>query len=117
MVRVSPNAIKAWRESEVVSEAKDDPGNAEVIAEYRPEQLPRGPPALRRYPLLEHHGVHALIHRHPQLHHHTHLGHEAHLPFVQVRVGLRALFVGSAEARAAVRGTLGYRHQLSSADR
>jgi transposase len=34
VVAVSSNAIKAWRESEVVSGAKDDPGDAEVIAEY-----------------------------------------------------------------------------------
>lgn len=34
VVAVSPNAIKAWREGEVVSGAKDDPGDAEVIAEY-----------------------------------------------------------------------------------
>jgi transposase len=34
VVPVSPNAIKAWRESEVISGAKDDPGDAEVIAEY-----------------------------------------------------------------------------------
>ena len=34
VVPVAPNAIKAWRESEVVSGAKDDPGDAEVIAEY-----------------------------------------------------------------------------------
>jgi transposase len=34
VVPVSPNAIKAWRESEVVSGAKTDPGDAEVIAEY-----------------------------------------------------------------------------------
>ena len=34
VVPVSPNAIKAWRESEVVSGAKNDPGDAEVIAEY-----------------------------------------------------------------------------------
>lgn len=34
VVAVSPNAIKAWRESEVCSGAKDDPGDAEVIAEY-----------------------------------------------------------------------------------
>jgi transposase len=34
VVPVSPNAIKAWRESEVVSGAKDDPGDAEVIGEY-----------------------------------------------------------------------------------
>lgn len=34
VVPVSPNAIKAWREGEVVSGAKDDPGDAEVIAEY-----------------------------------------------------------------------------------
>lgn len=34
VVPVSPNAIKAWRESEVLSGAKNDPGDAEVIAEY-----------------------------------------------------------------------------------
>jgi transposase len=34
VVAVNPAAIKAWRESEVVSGAKDDPGDAEVIAEY-----------------------------------------------------------------------------------
>ena len=31
---VSPNAIKTWREGEVVSGAKSDSGDAEVIAEY-----------------------------------------------------------------------------------
>ena len=34
VVPVSPNGIKAWREAEVLSGAKDDPGDAEVIAEY-----------------------------------------------------------------------------------
>jgi transposase len=34
VVPVKPNAIKAWRESEVLSGAKDDAGDAEVIAEY-----------------------------------------------------------------------------------
>jgi transposase len=34
VVPVSPNAIKAWRDGEVVSGAKDDAGDAEVIAEY-----------------------------------------------------------------------------------
>jgi transposase len=34
VVAVSPSAIKAWRESEVVSGAKSDPGDASVIAEY-----------------------------------------------------------------------------------
>ena len=34
VVPVSPNAIKAWREAEVVSGAKSDPGDAEVICEY-----------------------------------------------------------------------------------
>lgn len=34
VVAVSPNAIKAWREGEIVSGAKDDSGDAEVIAEY-----------------------------------------------------------------------------------
>lgn len=34
VVAVSPNAIKQWREAEVVSGAKDDAGDAQVIAEY-----------------------------------------------------------------------------------
>ena len=34
VVVVSPNAIKAWREGEVVSGAKSDPADAAVIAEY-----------------------------------------------------------------------------------
>ena len=34
MVPVSPNAIKTWREGEVVSGAKSDAGDALVIAEY-----------------------------------------------------------------------------------
>lgn len=34
VVPVSPNAIKAWREGEVVSGAKSDPGDAAIIAEY-----------------------------------------------------------------------------------
>lgn len=34
VVPVSPNAIKAWREAEVASGAKSDPGDARVIAEY-----------------------------------------------------------------------------------
>lgn len=31
---VQPNAIKAWRDAEVLSGAKTDPGDAELIAEY-----------------------------------------------------------------------------------
>jgi transposase len=34
VVPVKPNAIKAWREGEVVSGAKSDAGDAQVIAEY-----------------------------------------------------------------------------------
>ena len=34
VVPVSPNAIKTWREGEVVSGAKSDAGDAAVIAEY-----------------------------------------------------------------------------------
>jgi transposase len=34
VVPVKPNAIKAWRDSEVLSGAKSDAGDAEVIAEY-----------------------------------------------------------------------------------
>ncbi len=34
VVAVSPNAIKVWREGEVASGAKSDPGDAAVIAEY-----------------------------------------------------------------------------------
>jgi transposase len=34
VVPVSPNAIKAWRDAEVISGAKSDAGDARVIAEY-----------------------------------------------------------------------------------
>lgn len=34
IVAVKPNAIKTWREGEVISGAKSDPGDAHVIAEY-----------------------------------------------------------------------------------
>jgi len=34
VIPVSPNAIKAWRDAEVVSGAKSDTGDAQVIAEY-----------------------------------------------------------------------------------
>jgi transposase len=34
VVPVKPNAIKAWREAEVLSGAKSDPGDAAVIADY-----------------------------------------------------------------------------------
>ncbi|TGA88452.1 IS110 family transposase [Streptomyces sp. MZ04] len=34
VVPVKPNAIKAWRDAEVLSGAKSDPGDAMVIAEY-----------------------------------------------------------------------------------
>ena len=34
VVPVSPNAIKAWRDGEVLSGAKSDAGDAAVIAEY-----------------------------------------------------------------------------------
>lgn len=34
VVAVQPNAIKAWREAEVISGAKSDAGDAEVIAQY-----------------------------------------------------------------------------------
>jgi hypothetical protein len=34
VVPVKPNAIKTWREGEVLSGAKSDAGDAAVIAEY-----------------------------------------------------------------------------------
>jgi transposase len=34
VVAVHPNAINAWRDAEVLSGAKNDPGDAELIAEY-----------------------------------------------------------------------------------
>jgi len=34
VVPVQPNAIKAWRDAEILSGAKNDPGDAELIAEY-----------------------------------------------------------------------------------
>jgi transposase len=47
VVPVSPNAIKAWREGEVLSGAKSDAGDAEIIAEYlrlRRHRLRPAPP-------------------------------------------------------------------------
>ena len=49
VVPVSPNAIKTWREGEVLSGAKSDAGDAAVIAEYL--RL-RQPQAEGRRPLL-----------------------------------------------------------------
>jgi transposase len=45
VVPVKPNAIKAWREAEVCSGAKSDPGDAEVIADYLRVRLHRLSPA------------------------------------------------------------------------
>ena len=41
VVPVQPNAIKAWRDAEVLSGAKSDPGDAAVIAEYLRLRAPR----------------------------------------------------------------------------
>jgi transposase len=43
---VKPNAIKAWREAEVLSGAKSDPGDAAVIADYLRVRLHRLRPAV-----------------------------------------------------------------------
>jgi transposase len=43
---VKPNAIKTWREAEVVSGAKSDPGDAEVIADYPRVRIHRLRPAV-----------------------------------------------------------------------
>jgi hypothetical protein len=43
---VKPNAIKAWRESEVLSGAKSDPGDAAVIADYLRVRIHRLRPAV-----------------------------------------------------------------------
>src|SRR6266487_6866030 len=54
VVPVKPNAIKTWRDGEVLSGAKSDPGDAEVIAEYlrlrhhRPQLATRTRPRPRR---------------------------------------------------------------------
>lgn len=51
LVPVSPNAIKTWRDGEVLSGAKSDAGDAAVIAEYlrlRSHRL--RPPRSRRRP-------------------------------------------------------------------
>ncbi|XVV07050.1 IS110 family transposase [Actinosynnema sp. CA-248983] len=45
VVPVKPNAIKTWRESEVLSGAKSDPGDAHVIADYLQVRLHRLTPA------------------------------------------------------------------------
>jgi len=42
---VKPNAIKSWREAEVLSGAKSDPGDAEVIADYLRIRIQRLRPA------------------------------------------------------------------------
>ncbi|QUH06079.1 IS110 family transposase [Saccharopolyspora erythraea] len=42
---VKPNAIKAWREAEVLSGAKSDPGDAAVIADYLRVRIHRLRPA------------------------------------------------------------------------
>jgi transposase len=42
---VKPNAIKAWREAEVLSGAKSDPGDAHVIADYLRVRIHRLRPA------------------------------------------------------------------------
>ncbi|WP_433363602.1 IS110 family transposase [Actinoplanes sp. CA-142083] len=43
---VKPNAIKAWREAEVLSGAKSDPGDAQVIADYLRVRIHRLRPAV-----------------------------------------------------------------------
>jgi transposase len=43
---VKPNAIKTWREAEVLSGAKSDPGDAEVIADYLRVRIHRLRPAV-----------------------------------------------------------------------
>src|SRR2546430_11495933 len=51
VVPVSPNAIKTWREGEVLSGAKSDAGDAAVIAEYlqlRQHRLRIAPPTPTR---------------------------------------------------------------------
>jgi transposase len=55
VVPVKPNAIKTWREGEVISGAKSDPGDAQVIAEYLRLRAHHLRPAT---PLTEH--THAL---------------------------------------------------------
>ncbi len=51
VVPVKPNAVKTWREGEVISGAKSDPGDAQVIAEYLRLRAHRLRPAT---PLTEH---------------------------------------------------------------
>jgi transposase len=46
VVPVKPNAIKAWREAEVLSGAKSDPGDAQVIADYLRVRIHRLRPAV-----------------------------------------------------------------------
>lgn len=46
VVPVKPNAIKTWRESEVISGAKSDPGDALVIADYLRVRAARLRPAV-----------------------------------------------------------------------
>ncbi|MGI8312927.1 IS110 family transposase [Saccharopolyspora hattusasensis] len=46
VVPVKPNAIKTWREAEVLSGAKSDPGDAAVIADYLRVRFHRLRPAV-----------------------------------------------------------------------
>ncbi|MGH3738326.1 MAG: IS110 family transposase [Micromonosporaceae bacterium] len=46
VVPVKPNAIKTWREAEVLSGAKSDPGDAQVIADYLRVRIHRLRPAV-----------------------------------------------------------------------
>ena len=50
VVPVKSNAIKAWREAEVLSGAKSDPGDAEVIADYLRVRIHRLRPAAPHSP-------------------------------------------------------------------
>ena len=61
VVPVSPNAIKTWREGEVLSGAKSDAGDAAVIAEYlrlRSHRLRPRSPVHRRDPGAAHRRAH-----------------------------------------------------------
>ena len=61
VVPVSPNAIKTWRDGEVLSGAKSDAGDAAVIAEYlrlRAHRLRPATPFTAETKALRHCGAH-----------------------------------------------------------
>ncbi len=73
--------------------------------EGHPVRLPGSVPSVLGHGLFEAYGIGVRVHSNPQLHHFTHLGQVTHSCSMRILASLRALFVDSSEARAAIRGT------------